>query len=428
MSKSRVGAPVAPLPKVAFPKTGKSKEEVQGILDQQYDRDVKIQRGRMWGNVYFADDDVYEVATSAYTQFMVSNPINNKAFPSFFKFEAEVLGGIADLYGGDGAAGNITSGGTESNLMAMKTAREKAAKERPEIKTPEIVVPVTGHSSFSKAAQLFGLKCVRVEVDDHYKATLSAMEQAVNENTIAMIGSAPGSPHGVVDPIPELASFAKERDIHFHVDGCLGGFVVPFLKKLGHKLPDFDFRVPGVTSISVDPHKFGWSTKPCSCILYRDFETYKHQPIEISDWAGGIHMTPTIQGSRAGGAVASMWAVMNFLGEEGFIKRVEKMMRVTMELARGINQIAGLRMTTEPETNNCCFMAENAETIDIMAVAEGLEERGWYGMSRNQIPPSIVLKVQPVHEAVVQTFLDDLKELTRRVENEGAKMKEEITY
>ena len=196
----------------------------------------------------------------------------------------------------------------------------------------------------------------------------------------------------------------------------------------GESVPPWDFRVPGVTSISVDPHKFGWSTKPCSCILYRDFETYKYQLTEISDWSGGIHLTPNIQGSRAGGAVASIWAVMNFLGEEGFLRHTKTMMRATMDLARGINQIEGLKLTVWPETNNVCFEAENAEAIDIMAVAEGMESLGWYAMSRNQRPPSIVLKVQPVHEAVVQKYLEDLRKVARQVENEGTKTKKKAAY
>ena len=429
MSKPRIGAPVTPLPRVEFPKVGKSRDEIQRKLEEFLTTDTKWKRDKHWmfGNVYFAGEDIYEISKNAHSMFMSTNTYIKKAFPSHFRMEEEVLGGIANLFGGEGAAGSMTSGGSESNLLAMLAAREKARKEHPEIRNPEIVLPITGHSSFSKAAHLFDLTPVRVEVDDKGKANVSAMEKAVGENTIAIVGSAAGSPYGVVDPIPELARIAEERHIHLHVDACLGGFVTPFLKDRGYKIPDFDFRVPGVTSISVDPHKYGWSTKPCSCIFYTDIETYRYQETVVSDWAGGIHPTPTLQGTRGGGAVASIWAVMNYLGQEGYSRLAESMMKTTRELIRGINQIQGLVVRIEPDICVFCVETED-ESIDIYAVGEGLEDLGWFGISKNQVPPSLVLKVNPTHESVIQAFLDDLKSVTIAVRNRGTKMKEDITY
>lgn len=390
-------------------KTGKSREEVVALMAEARSADVNWRAGRMWSLVYHAGDDVLEVARDAYGMFFSENGLSRNAFPSLERFEAEVVAMTAGLLRGERATGNITSGGSESILLAIKTARDRARAERAEIRAPEMVLPVTAHPAFDKAAHYFGLKSVRTPVDTGYRANVAAMRQAVSGNTVIVVGSTPGWPHGVIDPIPEIARIAEERGISCHVDACLGGFVLPFLRRLEHGVPEFDFRVPGVTSMSADLHKYGFTAKGASVVLYRDPDIHKYQPFGL-EWPGGRYASPTMAGTRPGGAIAAAWAVMQYLGEDGYLKIVEKTMGITRALIQGIGGIESLYVLGKPAMS---VFAYGSQRVDIYAIADGLADRGWY-VNRQAGPPSIHLKVDPVHEPIVQAYLNDLDTVRRR--------------
>jgi glutamate/tyrosine decarboxylase-like PLP-dependent enzyme len=294
--------------------------------------------------------------------------------------------------------------------MAVKTARDRARAERPRVQAPEIVLPVTAHPAFEKASRYFGLTSIRTPVGADFRADVAAMRAAVTDDTVLVVGSAPPWPHGVVDPIADIAAIAAERGISCHVDACLGGFVLPFAHTLGYPIPAFDFEVPGVTSMSADLHKYGYTAKGASLVLYRDPEVYKHQPF-VYDWPGGQYATPTMAGTRPGGAIAAAWAVMQYLGETGYLELVDQAMKTTRALIDGIDAIDGLHVLGRPDVT---VFAYGSDQLDIYAVADGLAGLGWY-VNRQSTPPSIHLKVDPMHAAVVDDYLADLARVTKRV-------------
>lgn len=292
---------------------GLSHEDVLSRMREMRAEDARWQEGRTWSLVYNAGEDIRRLVAEAYTEFMSENGLSPLAFPSLRRFESEVLAIGAELFHGDTAAGTLTSGGTESILMAVKTARDLARAERG-ITEPEMVLPASVHPAFQKAAHYFGVKAVNVPLGPDFRADVEAMRAAVGPRTVLVVGSAPAYPQGVVDPIRELAAMAQEKGVLFHVDACLGGFLLPFAKKLGHAIPDFDFAVPGVTSLSADLHKYGYAAKGASLVLYRTPELRRHQFFTYADWSGGIYASPSMAGTRPGapsprpGPSSSTWA------------------------------------------------------------------------------------------------------------------------
>lgn len=392
-----------------LPNTGKSRSEIQELLSAARVGDVRWRDGRMWSLVYFAGDDVYELAKEAYTAYFSENGLGKKAFPSLARFEREVISMVGALLCNPAAAGAITSGGSESILMAVKTARDRARAERG-ITAPDMVLATTAHPAFEKAAHYFGVKSVRTNVRDDFRADVAAMRAAINERTALVVGSAPQWPHGVIDPIPEIAELARERGLSFHVDACVGGLLLPFLRKLGHSLPPFDFSVPGVTSMSADLHKYGFTAKGASLVLYRDESIYRYQPFSY-DWPGGTYASPTMAGTRPGGAIAAAWAVMQYLGQDGYLRLAERTMKATQALIEGIDAIEGLRVLGHPDMS---VFAYGGRSLDIFAVADGLADRGWY-VNRQDRPPGIHLKVDPTQDAVVEAYLADLRAVVQQV-------------
>lgn len=345
------------------------------------------------------------IAKEAYSLYFSENGLNPGAFPSLRRFETEVISMAAGLLGGDeNVVGNMTSGGTESILMAVKTARDWARANRPQVRRPEIVLPLTAHPAFDKAAEYFGLKIVHTPVSGDSRADVEAMRKAAGPDTILLVGSAPSYPHGVVDPIAEIAALAQERGILCHVDACVGGFMLPFARKLGYPIPAFDFSLPGVTSISADLHKYGYAAKGASLILYRDASLRRHQLTAYTDWPGGIYASPTMLGTRPGGAIAAAWAVMNYLGEEGYLRLAATTMETAVKLRAGIDAIPGLHVLSDPDIS---VMAIGSDTLNVYEVADEMTLRGWH-LDRQQFPPSLHLTVHYGHAAVAGAFLDDL--------------------
>ncbi len=390
---------------IALPVKGTPAQDVLAAMEDARDRDAHWREGKTWSLVFHAGDEVTDLLQKAYTLFFSENGLNPMAFPSLKKFEAEVVAMTAGLLGGHAeTVGNMTSGGTESLLMAVKTARDWAWSRDPDNRQPEMVLPSTAHPAFDKAAHYFGVKAVHVPVGRDFRADVTAMEAAITPRTVLLVGSAPSYPQGVVDPIAELAALARERGILCHVDACVGGFMLPFVRRLGHPLPDFDFSVPGVTSLSVDLHKYGYAAKGASVILYHEPALRRHQFFVHTDWSGGIYASPTMAGTRPGGAIAAAWAVMNFLGQDGYLAIARTVMDTVVKLRAGITAIDGVEILGDPAMS---ILAIGSEALNVYEIGDELSLRGWH-LDRQQFPPSLHLTVTHAHARVADQFLADL--------------------
>ena len=399
-----------------FPTQGRSHQDVLAKMRAARDHDVHWKQGRAFGLVYHISEEIDALLKEASNLFFAENGLNPTAFPSLRKFETEIVAMSASLLGGDeDVRGNVTSGGTESLLCVVKAARDWAGNHRPEITQPEIVLPASAHPAFDKAGHYFGVKLIHVPAREDLRADVSTMIQAVTPNTIMMVGSAPAYPHGVVDPIAELAAAARELGLLFHVDACVGGFMLPFVRKLGYAVPDFDFRIPGVTSISADLHKYGYAAKGASVILYRNAELRRHQMFVTTEWPGGIYPSPTLAGTRPAGPIAAAWAILNYLGEEGYRKITATTMETVRYIQAGINAIPGLKVMSNPEMS---VFAIGSDGLDVYEVADELSLRGWH-LDRQHFPQTLHMTVNYVHSTVADEFLQDLAESAETVRRPG---------
>lgn len=392
---------------IRFPSRGSTRESIFDTMQELRARDVQWHAGRVFSLVFHAGDDVRDVAQHAYDLFFSENGLNPTAFPSLRKFETDAVAMVASLLGSDGTiVGNMTSGGTESILMAVKAARDYCRTLHPEISAPEMVLPVTAHPAFDKAAHYFDVKIVKTPITTDYRADVNAVRNAITPNTILLVGSAPQYAHGVMDPIRELAEIAREKNILMHVDACVGGMMLPFVRQLGYAIPDFDFSVPGVTSLSVDLHKYGYAAKGASVILYRPRALRRAMMYVTTEWAGGIYASPTMLGTRPGGAIAAAWAVLNYLGADGYLQITNVVMKTVELLRAGIAQIGEVKILGEPDMS---VLALASDTLDIYQVGDELTARGWH-LDRQQFPPSLHLTVNYAHAQSAELFLNDLQD------------------
>ncbi|HEX2116822.1 MAG TPA: aspartate aminotransferase family protein [Alphaproteobacteria bacterium] len=387
-----------------LPKKGIAWDRLETMLDEARTEDVDWRNGRIGVYIHYAGEDVLEVAKKAYLKYFSENGLGPKAFPSLARFESEVIGmSLALFNAGPDAAGAMTTGGTESIFLAVKAARDHARRHRPEIAQPEIVAAQTAHPAFNKAAHFLGLRVRRVPVDAAFLADPKALEAAIGRDTIMLVGSAPAFPHGVVDPIPALGEIAERRGLWLHVDACVGGYIAPFARKLGIEMPAFDFTVPGVRSISADLHKYGYTAKGASAVLYRDRESFSYQAYEFDDWPRGKYFTQSLVGTRAGGAIAAAWAVMNYLGEDGYLRITERVLAVRRAIEDGVRKL-GFEVWGKPQLG---IVAYGMRDGDIFAVADRLAARGWF-VGRLNEPRGIHLMLNLTHEPVVERYLADL--------------------
>lgn len=395
-----------PPQRLHLPAQRRSKEDVLEQMATLKAKDVHWKDGKVFSLVFYAGEEILELLREAHALFMSENGLNPSAFPSLRKFETEVVEMTASLLGGgEEVVGNMTTGGTESILMVVKTAREWAAAHKPHIKAPEMVLPITAHPAFQKACAYFGIVPVVTEVNANFRANVEAIKAAISRNTILVVGSAPSYPQGVVDPIAEIAAAAQEKNILCHVDACVGGFMLPFVRKLGYPVPAFDFQVHGVTSMSVDLHKYAYAAKGASVVLYRNQELRRHQFFVYTEWPGGIYPSPTMTGTRAGGSIAAAWAIMHYLGEEGYLKIAREVMETTKYLEQGINAIAGVHVLGQPEMS---ILAIGSDELDVYALGDEMTEQGWH-LDRQQFPPSLHLTVNHAHVQSKELFLSDLR-------------------
>ena len=393
---------------MALRSTGLSREETLSALDAMKERDVRWRDGRAFTLAYHGGDDVIEIAADAYRRFSSENALNTDAFPSLKTIQADVVDAAIGWLGGDsGAAGFMTSGGTESILLAVKGSRERGRNERA-IAAPNIVLPTSAHAAFEKGCYYFGVESRRIAVDDDWRANPDAMGEAVDENTVLIVGSAPQYPQGVIDPIPAIAAIAAEHGISCHVDACMGGVALHYLERLGHDVPPWNFAVDGVTSMSVDLHKFGYTAKGASVIAYRNKQLRNYQTYVTDNWLGGLYGSSGILGTKSGGSMGAAWAVMNYLGDEGYLRLTAAARRAADELVAGVRARPALQLRADPATSLVTFGAADPDALDIYAVADGLWARGWY-VDKQGPPPSLHLTVNAVHDGgKIGEFLGDL--------------------
>ena len=400
-----------------FPTTGRTWDDLKAEILAAREGDNPWCHERSFTAAYFAGEDVLRCAHEAYDAYRDENGLfAASAYPSLATRERELIAGVLDLlHAPDGAGGSTTAGGTESILMAMKAARDWAREHRPVPGAPEVVVPKTAHAAFDKGAEWLGMTVVRMGRSEGWRADVAGMADAIGENTVMIAGSAPPYPYGETDPIEEIAQLAQEHDLWMHSDGCIGGMILPFMKALGDAIPPFDFAVPGVTSMSVDMHKFGYAHKGISLCLLRDRALERYHRTTFDGWPAGTYSTPTITGTRSGGGVASAWAVMTHLGEEGYLRIHEAQRRIRERLIEGIGAIEGLAVLGHPHALHVSFYAEG---FDIFAVEEGMAARGWRSI-RMREPDSILLWINMKHVESIDAYLADLAEVAADVRSGG---------
>lgn len=392
------------LTRVSLPKTGSSWAELEPRLEEAKKNDVDWRAGRAPAFIHFAGDDVLDVAKRAYQLYFSENGLGLRAFGSLAKFESEVVEmGLSLLHGGDAARGAMTTGGTESIFLAVKAARDRAKNAGRSGRRPQIVLARSAHPAFDKAAHFLDLETIRTPLADDFRADPAAIAAAITPDTVMVVASAPAYPHGVMDPIGAVAAVACERGVWMHVDACVGGYLAPFARTLGAPIEPFDFAVPGVTSISADLHKYGYAAKGASTLFFADAESFSGMSYAFDNWPRGQYMTNTLVGTRAGGAIAAAWAVMNYLGEEGYLRVTRRVLATREAYQRGVEAL-GLHTLGRPELS---ILAFGSAQIDLAAVGNAMSARGWLvGFVKE--PAGLHLMLNLTHEPVVDRYLADL--------------------
>ena len=389
----------------ALPAEGVPREGVLAMMQEIATAEDAIAReGRVSGSIYHGGEDHFAFLAEVYRRFAHVNVLQRDMYPSATKFEGEVVAmAVSLLHGGEGACGVLTFGGSESLFNAVLVYRERGRARG--IDAPQIVVPTTAHVAIDKAAHYLGVEVVKAPVTDGFVVDVDAVRSLIGSRTVALFGSAGTYPHGLIDPIEALSDLALEHDVGLHVDGCLGGFILPWGERLGLDLPTWDFRLPGVTSISADTHKYGYAPKGTGVMLYRDRELRRLQYFTHPDWAGGLYASPGIAGSRSGGLIAATWAAMVTLGAPGYLEIAERIFRAGAEIRAAVEALPELKLIGDP---SFC-VAWRSDDVDVYHVNDALKERGWR-MNSLQLPPALHFCVTLPNTApgVTEAFAADL--------------------
>jgi len=396
----------------SLPERGLDASTVFETLEGLRRNDVRWREGRAFSLAYNAGPEALAVAEEAYRRFSGENALNTGAFPSLRQIQADVVDMTKPWLGASNeGAGFMTSGGTESILMAVKSARDRLAQERKIVK-PNMVLPTSAHAAFDKAGAYFGVELRRVDVLDDWRADVSAMRRVVDDHTVLVVGSAPQYPQGVVDDIPAIASLAAEHGANCHVDACMGGVTLAYLERLGEPTKPWNLKVPGVSSISVDLHKFGYTSKGASVIMYANKHLRSFQGFVTDKWLGGLYGSSGVLGTKSGGSMASAWAVMNFLGDDGYLRLTKQAREATLQLAKIIDESEHLVLRAEPETTLLCFGAREPARLSVFGVADELNRLGWY-VDRQSPPDSLHCTVNAIHHDKIQLFSEALTSATQ---------------
>ena len=394
--------------------------------------------GKVWAYVYDSGiREVEEIAAKAYAKYMNENALDFTVFPSLLQMENDIVAIVADMFApatdDTGTApthlpaGTFTSGGTESILLAVKAARDWARETKPQVTRPEIILPVTAHAAFHKAAHYLGLKPVVVPVNAQtFRVEANTVRQHITPNTVMLVGSAVNYSHGVTDPIDELGTIAIEHGLWLHVDACIGGFLMHYLRRLGERIPDFDFSVPGVSSLSVDLHKYAYAAKGASVVLYRDKQLRQYEMFASTRWAGYPMINTTIQSTKSGGPLAACWAVMHYLGDDGYLRLAQKTLYARDKLVSGLTSFPYLRVLGTPEAGLISF---TSDSVDVFILADEMKRRGWYVQvqpgrpNTDKMPglePNLHLTVTGASEAIVDPFVANLEAAIQDVQHHMA--------
>ncbi len=383
-----------------IPAAGRTRGEILAELQARKAGDRDWRRGRLAVYFYWLDEELERVQQDAYLAYWTENNLGQRAYPSLKSLEDEVIAmSLALLGGGERAGGTFTSGGSESIFLAMMAARNRAGRAR-----PNIVLPDSAHLTFDRAAQALGIEARRVPIGPELRADVAAMAARMDDDTVALVGSAPNYPFGTFDPIAALAALAAERGVWMHVDACVGGFLAPYVRRLGHAIPAFDLSVPGVTSLSADIHKHGMAPKGASLLLVADARDREWHKFESRAWQRGPYAAYTTQGTRPGGAVAAAWATMNYLGEEGYLRCARLIMEAKAIMTAGIAAIPGLAIL-EPSDLGIFVWRASDPALDIGRVAAALDAEDWL-VGRQQEPDGVHLHLNPIHREVAQDYVE----------------------
>ncbi len=396
--------------KRSFPQGGQSREEILAALTDAKSRDLETD-GRAFAFIYDAGEEARSLAREAYAACMSINGLDPTVYPSARKLENFVVGACLDLMNApEGAVGTATAGGTESVMLAVKAARDYARKHRPEVKHPKMLLPETAHACFHKGAHYLGVDVVTVDVDpETMRASVEDARAKMSDEVILVVGSAPSYAHGVIDPIEGLAKLAAANGALMHVDACVGGCVLPFMRDNGVDVAPFDFAVEGVTSISLDLHKYGFAPKGISILLQRNKELREAQYFACATWTGYSVINATTLGSKSCSALGGAFALLNHLGRDGYRAHADAMWKATQKALAGIERIDGVHAVTKPDANLFAFATEEG---DIFELADRLTEHGWHVQptySYGRSPTHIHLTIEPTNAAHIDDFIADLE-------------------
>jgi sphinganine-1-phosphate aldolase len=390
-----------------LPSEGRDRKSILdelGTMAGEEDRIADL--GHVSGSIYHGGHDHYAFLTEVFRLFAHANVLQRDMYPSATKLEAEIVAMTAAMLHAEVACGVVTFGGTESLINPMLVYRDRGRAEKG-ITEPEVIIPVTAHVALEKAGHLLGIKILKAPLTSQWLVDVDWVRDHVTKNTVALVGSAANYAHGLIDPIADLSEVALEHDLGLHVDGCLGGFILPWGERLGYDIPRFDFRVPGVTSISADTHKYGYALKGTSVLLYRDSDLRKYQYFNFTDWPGGIYFSPGLSGSRSGGVVAATWAAMVSLGEHGYFEIAKQIFETAATIRRGIEAIPELQVFGNPTF----LVAFRSPELNIYHVNDHLIAKGWR-LNALQLPAGLHFCVTRPNTApgVAEAFLADLRD------------------
>jgi sphinganine-1-phosphate aldolase len=388
---------------------GRGREEILADLELRQRREPSVHGARLFGLVYpTGRPDLEAFLEEVNRRYLFGNALNPFRFPELAALERDVVERVgALLHLPEDGGGTMTSGGTESILMSMLVNRERARARG--VERPQILAPRSAHPAYAKAAHYFGMDVVHVPLDADLRADVGTAADLIGPSTAVVVASAFSYPHGVMDPVEELAALAAAHGVGCHVDACVGGFVLPFLERLGHDVPPWDFRVEGVTEISADVHKYGYCPKGASVVLHRDPDWFEHQVFLYDDWPAGIYGSPAMAGARPAAPIATAWAVIDHLGVGGYTEIMQELMRTVSKVRAGITAIDDLEIVGDPIGPVLSF---RSETLDIDAAADVMDDRGW-NLNRNTEPRGLHLMLSPAHAAVADELLADLRHAVR---------------
>ena len=399
---------------INIPEKGIAADELLNQMDDLAANDADWRKGRTFSLVFYPGKEVADLSKKAYTRFFMENALSPASFRSLSKMEAEVISMTASLLNGpESAVGNMTSGGTESILCAVRAALKHAEDSILKGTKGNIVVPETVHPAFNKAADYFGLELRIVKCQgESLVADVNGLREAMDDSTIMLVGSAPAYPHGIIDPLDQISALAIEKKVWLHVDACVGGYLIPFIEHIGEPIIPFDFRLEGVNSISLDLHKYAYAAKGASVVMYRNAELRRGQYYVYSEWAGGLYASPSISGTRSGGAIAAAWAVMRHLGKDGYADYARKTLDAARKIQQVVSEIEGLKVTGDPLLP--VFSSHTTGKLDVYQLGDALSAKGWH-LDRQLQPPSLHLSVTYGNVPFIDEFITDLKESVAKV-------------